>query len=592
MKTNFLQFDSNQIKLAIYEALKADGRYTEYLYPESKLSVYVDTMAASFETLMFYLNNQAADSTFSNTSDIGKLLSIVKLINYHAKGMMPSSADVLVKPTSGSATTLLMLDNTTRFSMTIPKNAYYTTSNGTVWSPDKNYTLGETISADGTYIKFVAGRWYTASTQWTSNGTPFQNIQLTELTTSQVGWPYINVYVGNELWTLVYDESLETYSTLNDTGGKIVELILDEDYKYSLRFGDGTHGRIPATGSIITIDYLLSPGGASAYTGESSILNLFSSDLNFKSAAANSSDNAGLTNFNEAWSQMASLLTSYNPTRSTDGLNGESSAQVKSSAPASIAYGGRLARSLDYRNYLLSHYTDLLEDAKVQNNFEFASTFYSLLDDYGLLNWDVRKNGYKNLGVNDAGNVYIWTLTKNAGANTDYIAQEIAPRVVEGQNPVIMPGFEQNLQFGFIGTNTTIGGMTIPNMITHLSSGTNFRITIRLDKKFTGSLVVLKAKIIQTIRAYMSTYNRKFAAVVSTDDITSLLTSISGVTGVSMRYVPNTGTYVKVEGLKLISWNTNYLNGANISDSVSGLTCKDFMYFNFNDALDSMVEFE
>lgn len=578
MKTNFLQFDSNQIKAEIYSALKADGRYTQYLYPTSKLAVFIDSLAASFETQMFYLNSQAGDPVFSTTQNKGAMLGIVKLINYHAKGIRPSIVDIAVLPATGLATTL-------GFTMKIPKTSYISYNNYN-WSPVVDYTIpseGTTLSATGMTMRFICGRWVTPAYSWTTNGTPFQVIPLTEIPAPNVGWPYIDVYVNGTAWTVVPDTTLEVYSSQNPTIKNIVELILDENENYSLRFGDGTQGAIPPTGSTITITYLQSQNGNSGFVPASALNTMFTanSPASFKNPIA--ADKANIDNFAANWSALIAAVTSYNPAKSVYGIAEETIDDIRNNAPASILNGGRLATSSDYRNYLLSAYSTILKDVQVQNNFEFASTFYSWLDRYALLDWSVRKYGYRNLGVNDAGNVYIWTLTNTVNTDTDFIANELTPYIVEGQNPVILPGVEQSLQFGWVLDNNE----TYAQQAAALAAGSRFRIRVTCPAGVSTSYV--KSQVMAVIRTYLSSKTRVFGASISASDLQTKILTISNVKSVKLAYWDGTNYGDSVD-LRFVGWNTAYLGAANLNSSPEVLLSEKFMYFNFIDTLATMVE--
>ena len=95
-KNAYAAFDAVSIKQLITNRIKSSGIFPDIDYEGSNISGLVDIVAYTYHVLLFYLNQTASDSLFSQAELFENMNKIVSLIGYKTKGNNTSTLNVNV----------------------------------------------------------------------------------------------------------------------------------------------------------------------------------------------------------------------------------------------------------------------------------------------------------------------------------------------------------------------------------------------------------------------------------------------------------------------------------------------------------------
>ena len=89
--TAYTNFDAQSLRDFIINKLSEQEVFTDQIYKGSNLSAFIDIIAYSYHTLIYYLNRTSTESMFSETSIYENINRIVKLLNYSPLGFQTST---------------------------------------------------------------------------------------------------------------------------------------------------------------------------------------------------------------------------------------------------------------------------------------------------------------------------------------------------------------------------------------------------------------------------------------------------------------------------------------------------------------------
>jgi hypothetical protein len=253
-----LDFDTIRSNLRNYMASKAE--FADYDFTDSALGTLLDLLAYNTYYNAFYAN-MASNEGFLDTAQLyDSVVSHAKNLGYTPKSARGASANVQLIFTNSFA-------NATFRSIVVPKNTLFTTTiNGASYKfvTPQTYTISANNSGGfADYVRITEGeplthRYIFNRTSNTSFVLPNDNVDTTSIA--------VQVTVGGNNQNYVLADDVMT----SNSSSQIFFVEADINKKYKVAFGDGVLGKLPATGSIVTVAYRVCNGtatnGANSFT--------------------------------------------------------------------------------------------------------------------------------------------------------------------------------------------------------------------------------------------------------------------------------------------------------------------------------------
>lgn len=258
--TQFTNLDFDQIKTSIKDYLRANSNFTDFDFEGSNFSVLIDTLA--YNTYISAFNsNLLANEVFLDSATLREnVVSIARTIGYVPRSRKCSKAIISfnVETTSNTPTITLQpelvcvgdVNNSSYiFSITEPITALV--KNNVASFSNIEISQGRYLRSTFTVDKSVDQRFILPNAFVDSSTI---RVYIKGLNDTGIGRQYSLV---DNIVTI--DEKSEIF---------LIQEVKDE--KYELLFGDGRFGKALETGSIITVDYIVTDGkegnGASQFS--------------------------------------------------------------------------------------------------------------------------------------------------------------------------------------------------------------------------------------------------------------------------------------------------------------------------------------
>ena len=136
----YLAFDPLTMKTLIKERLNKSGIFTEQIIEGSYLAQLIDIFAYTFHTLIYYMNQTAAEGSFTDTEAFENINRIVKALGYRPIGSQTSVVMFKARYEGQSTDTII-----------IPKYSYISI-NGFMYSLHDDITFIPTEKDDAGYL--------------------------------------------------------------------------------------------------------------------------------------------------------------------------------------------------------------------------------------------------------------------------------------------------------------------------------------------------------------------------------------------------------------------------------------------------------
>jgi hypothetical protein len=558
--------------------LNDGGVFTDQNYEGSNLSSIIEILAYYTHVLMFYLNQTASESMFSQATIYENMNKIVKMIGYKPTGkqtaMCPINCVASASLTSGNY--LLR-----KYSYFLVDNIQYTLIKDQSFEKSTNdIEIIDSINTNTVLYQGTVGEYPI----YTADGIEYENFaivvdNLTSTTDTRfISHGTISVYVkevDNETW---YEYS-EVDSLFLSNSDRVYDLRLNENGHYEVKFGNGIFGKRLNSGDEVAVFYILSDGqkgqisknainGNKLFTYNSSRFSQIYSDI------ITQFTETVITNIN------GGNLTFNNPSNSTVIQEAETVEGIRENAPVFLASQIRLVTESDYENYLKKSIPNIVNDIKVVNNNVFLSEyidyFYKICVDPNKSN-RVILNQVNFADSCDFNNINIFcvppfinvvdesypdfmsdsykTLIKTLTNDKKIISNEIVPR-----DPVYV-AFD-------IGFTNTVDSINVYN---------DTQIVIVREANNKTNKETIKSRVASTIVEYFKPSNNKLGQTIN---ISELASNILGITGVKSIKTVNTKDGLSFNGLSFITWNPMF-EGVDISliNQTTTLPFFKFPYF-------------
>lgn len=514
----FLRFDAFSMKDLINRKLSEDSELTDHIYEGSNLSIFIDIIAAMFESLSFNLNQSAAESMMSDSNIYSNISRLVKFLGYSPAGYKASTVTVNAVSKSKDLSFLV-----------VPKYSTITLSDTDSFGRNISFSTTDYFYINGNSsnsISLVNGRWKHYSQSFDAQGDANETFILDKINVEDtesefVSYPHIDVYVkrplGNGSYSTIHFSPVTDGIYIDTTDDSILTptdnkfaLRLNEDKKYEIEFGDGIHGSMLKQGDIVHVVYLLSNGNdgeignhdidnrqfvvgidglvknASRGGKDLTLMDILELDTTYSNsifayADGNPYGNEPIigTYLGEDDSLYANVpngktffygCTNYE--KSSVPTEPETVEQIRKNAPAHFRRSGRTITADNFTAKIKEKFYSDIVDCVVMNNMEYMSTFYKWLWNLGIeklgnpRKWinpsigSIGTYGYRYADASDSNNVYIWIKQETeSNAVGNAILSELRDEIPLTAKPVIVQAVSKKFAIcaGFTSTKNDDG---------------------------------------------------------------------------------------------------------------------------------------
>ena len=560
----YAAFDATNLKTLMIQRLNEGNVFTDQIYEGSNFNSLLDVIAYSYNVLLFYLNKTASESMFSQAQLYENMNRIVKALNYNPIGFQSS-----VVAFEATAPTTLPAGV-----YTIPRYSYFTV-NGIPYSFVQDATFIKTTDAREVLTQFNNSTLlyqgiFIPYPLYVANGSPFEEFSLAAVSeqgsNELIDHTNIYVYVTNdagqyEQWNRVNSLYLE------DPNSKSFECRFNENQRYTIKFGNNVNGKQLKPTSVVSVFYLKSDGTA----GEIGPNVLDNNKLFlFNEPQFNTIFNDIKTNLTYVNSDQAANLTFINPAASTAFTNVEDALSIRSNAANTFKTQYRLITTSDFETFIKNNFSNVLNDVKVVNNWEYLAEHVRYLYNIGL---EVPNNDSRVLFNQvtfadscDFNNIYVYAVPKlqNSNMNStklrnnflgtglkDKIINELLDVKMTTSEIVIMDPVYVAVGLG-VASNEEISNDLLTSDII---SETKLVIGRSPNSRYSENEV--KNQAVNILRDYFSVENAKLGQFINLDLLTTRIFNIPGVTSVSCTRSVN-GQQITRSGLSVLVFNPVY----------------------------------
>ena len=558
----YVAFDAVSLKDLIIERLNENEVFTDQNYEGSNLSSLIDIISYSYHTLIYYLNKNSSESTFTQAEIYENINQIVKTIDYNPTG--PQTANLNFQATA--------TENLGIGLYTIPRYSYFTFS-GTSYSFNedvsfnKNLSTVEALSELAENNLLYNGLFVEYPTQ-AAIGENFETVVLAPTSDDAnfiVDNHNIYVYVKPNIPDSTWQEWTKTTSLyLESPASKKYSVRFNENERYEIKFGNNITGKRLNTGDLIAI-YFLKSDGVNGQVSKNTINNqpiYFYTTTQFQEIKTDLIPDSS----NVLTSSEAANLKVTNKNASTNFQQKESVDEIKENAPNLFNSQYRLVTIDDYTNYITKNYGSWVQSVQCVNNFEYTSIYLKYFFDLGL----DRPNDNSRVLFNqvnfsdscDFNNIYSFavpnkTLSNSLEIRTNYLSTSQKNAItnllseVKSATTEIVITDPVYIEMNF-GSSLTNSDFTLIS-----DAGNDSYLYVEVDQNSRRDLNAVQNEVADVFTTYFNTSNLKLGQLVSLKEIQQSILAIDGVNTFSTRREYK-GTTIIDENLSFAVYNPIY----------------------------------
>jgi len=574
----YTSFDATSLRDFIINRLTEQGTFTDQIYRGSNMSSFIDVIAYSFHTLLFYLNRTSTESMFTETTIYENINRIVKMLNYNPIGYQ----------TSNLSFDAFASEDLVPGTYTIPRYSFIN-SNDTYFSTDsdisftKNSSSDESIPVIGQKHLLYQGKWVEVPSQQ-SSGQDFETIFITTTEEgTKVDHFHVHVYVKDYESGKFYQYTETSSLYLHGPTERVFEKRFNENEIYEVKFGDNVTGARLNAGDEVWIYYLESLGeggqvGANFLDDVSLTLygtntfNTLKNDIKPENVKYITFDNI-------------ETLSLTNSQPSTIPQQRESVDEIKRKAPLHLSSQDRLVTLPEFKTYIEKNYGNMLTSSDVVDNITFMDGHMRYLsEDIGIQYPNLESRVmYNHLNVATSthfNNIYIYSVPKmttntSSTVMTNYLSPAAKELIINDISKKKMISHEVILiDPVYVAVNL---GVTTSTETLNPSVTDN---TILIVKKSTASLRdndAIIQEVTDTIATYFMNTDMNLGQLI---DVNTLGSSILGIPGVDSIETSRTDIDLTVPGLSLSIWNPVYENDIAVTNQNTKLPYFKFAYLH------------
>lgn len=556
----YAAFDAVSMKQLITNRLKSSSLFPDIDFEGSNISGLIDIIAYMYHVNLFYLNQTASESMFSQVELYENINKMVSLVGY--------------KP-QGHQTCLLGFDFTVRSSLPVGfytlKRFSYIQLNGVPYTFNRDITFEKTTTSD--QLIDSVGSTYTLQQglikeypAYTAIGEAFEQLTITIAPQFQSTVP---TYVDhNNIYVFVLDVHTNTWSewteatTLHGTGpaDKRFEKRFNESGRYDLKFGNGITGKQLNAGDVIAVYYLQSDG-ARGYVSNNALNG--KSIVMFNTSRWNSIFNdIQNPDLNYMGPDQVMYVSLDNQFSSTQFTSPETTSDIRNNTPLLFSAQNRTVTVEDFTSTLKKNFSNILADVSVVNNSDYTEGYLKYFYDIGLErpndNLQVLMNQVTFTDACDFNNVYVFAVPKHGAIQNEttptslvvsqkqLIVDRLNQTKIVNQNIVVSDPVYQAFGFGL-----SLAG---EDPAVFIKDETILRVYRSTDYNTPRELI--KSKVAKLIQSFFSVDVNKLGGIVN---LTQLNIDILSIPGISKIETVRSGTGDRtVPKINMIIWNPFY----------------------------------
>lgn len=577
----YAAFDAVSLKQLITNRIKASGLFPDIDYEGSNMNGLVDVVAYSYHVLLFYLNQTASDSMFSQSELFENMNKIVSLIGYKPTGNCTSSLNVSV--TAEAALSSGYSYTIRRFSNIMLGNVPY--SINTDINFQKTTTTDEAIDSIGLNNLLYQGI-FKEYPIYVGMGENFEQFTLNIDYSGDVSYKMVDY---NNLYVFVKDINTQKWTEWKEVNSlyiannisKVFEKRLNEYGHYEIKFGNDINGKRLNSGDYVSLYYLESDGkrGAvgtnAAKSGKMVLLNtaLFneiSEDIKNETSNYISANDILKLKFDNQYESVPPTFI-------------ESVETIRKNAPLTFSAQNRAVTTYDYESYVDKNFSNIIQSVKAVSNKQYTSEYLAYFYELGLERPNLDdKLLFNQVSFNDAcdfNNVYLFCVPRLGAivnettpvdlffAQKQSIVNKLNSVKMVNQNIVVSDPIYIAFDIGLPITSET-------KLSTDIRNETKIRIT--RDPNQIISKEQIKSSVASYIIDFFSQSNNELGKFV---DLSQLSFNILNLTGVKTLETIRTVDSVeyKVSKLNFIYWNPLYTSSP-VTSLGQNITLKFFEF--------------
>lgn len=589
---SYAAFDATTLKSLMQQRLIDGGVFTDQIFEGSNFNSLLDVIAYSYHVLLFYLNRTANESSFSNAQLYENVNRIVKLLNYNPVGIQTSVLSFSAVASSTLAEGIY----------TIPKYSYFTIN-------DINYSFTE----DTTFTKTTSGLEVLTNLNESSllyqgsfveypayiaTGEPFEEFNIVSVDQDEnndlIDHNNIQVYVKSDGKPWKQYKSVNSLYLENPIS-ETYEIRLNENQRYTIKFGNGVTSKKLNRGDFVSVYYLRSEGpngevGPNALNG--SLMTIYNSLLYSEIMSQVRPSGINVLSFEESIQ-----LGITNSVPSSKFNYQEDSKSIKENAKNTYKTQYRLINSNDYENFIKKNFSNLVQDVKVVDNNSYISEHLNYFNTLGLsqpnLDSRILFNQINFSNSCNFNNVYIYCIPKipqnEKTSYNNFLNIGLKNKIKDMLNPIKVITSEivfQDPVFVSVGLGVSTseeinGNLLYPEII----SETKLMIK-KLNQSFISDNSI-KEGVINLFANYFK--DQKFGKKIDLDYLNSNMYRINGVESFACERIINTQS-IRIDGFSFLVYNPIY---ANSNEDIRIITQSIFLpYFksSYYDSLEILAK--
>ena len=537
----YVAFDAISLKDLIIERMNEQQIFTDQNYEGSNLSAIIDIIAFSYHTLIYYLNKNSSESSFSQAEIYENINQIVKSIDYNPSG--PQTSNLTFEAIANT--------NLAQNLYTIPRYSYFTFS-GTSYSFINDISFQKTLEGvesltslqnnnllyNGQFVEYPVFEAIGENNE-VALLAPSDNVSNFYVDNNN-----IDVYVKPNIEGSKWEKWTRTTSLyLEPASSKKYSVRFNEDERYEIKFGNNINGKRLNAGDLIAIYYLKSDaanGEVSKNTLDNQQLYFYNTTL-FNEILADTLP-AGT---NQITSAEAVNVSFTNTNSSTLFKDKETVDEIKTNAPNLYNSQYRLVTTNDYKNYISKNFSSWLRSVTVVNNFDYLDGYQKYFFDIGLdrPNQDSRVL-FSQVNFADScdfNNIYVFAvpdklLETSLDIRTNYlsVAQKNAITILLDDvksattELVVVDPIYMEINFGSSSTSNDLTTY-IPD------SGDESYLYIEIDKNSRRDTSAVKNEVASIFKEYFDNNNSSLNQTVSVKTLSQSILDVDGVVTFSTR---------------------------------------------------------
>ena len=561
---SYVAFDAVSLKDLIIERLNANNNFTDQNYEGSNLSSLLDVICYSFHTLIYYLNKNSAETSFTQAEIYENINQIVKTIDYNPTGPQTPNLNFKTKALAELPSGLY----------TIPRYSYFTFS-GTSYSFNEDVAFNKLTDLEEQLDQLGENNLLYNGTfvEYPSFAALGENFEVSVLAPSDIGSNIIidsnNIFVyvkPNTLNSKWEQWSRTTSLYLENANAKKFSVRFNENERYEIKFGNNITGKRLNPGDIVAIYYLRSDG-ANGVVSKDTINNqplYFYTTNQFNEILGDIvSPSANLLTI-----QQSSQLKFSNDNPSTNFRLKESVIEIKQNAPNLYNSQYRLVTINDYNAYISKNFGSWVKSVECADNFRYTDQYLNYFFDLGLdrPNDDSRVL-YNQVNFStscDFNNVYVFavpnkTLDNSTDIRTNYLSTSqknaITNLLSEAKSATseIVISDPVYVELNFASTvNDDDYDKFLPSEI-----GDNSFLYVEIANNSRRDVSSVQSEVAQVFENYFNTSNLLLGQVISIAELNQSINNIDGVVKFSTRREYNGKTLIN-RNLSIIATNPVY----------------------------------